>query len=316
MPIQDLLELVDTLRKRIDEHGVALRSSEALTRYALIDPLLRGLGWDTADPKLVIPEFNSGSGRADYALLSNGKPLIMLEAKSLGSQLEQAAVQGINYCNIKGTAFFCVSNGRKWKLYETFRPTPIEEKIVVSWDIGEGNGADACLKAMALWRPNAMSGNIAITQHPVVGLPLGQIESFPPIPPPSPAFADGDWQSLTAVDVKQAQKVLEIQFPDRKLIELKRKTWVTTVKEIVKWLIDNGNLNETNCPIKSHKKKSKHNLVNTKPVHQDGKPFGWSTEINGIHVKHYGYLHDNRDAAVTIIRHLGMDPTQFKVSIS
>ena len=44
MPLESLLELVQKLRKRIDTHGEALKQSEALTRYALIDPLLRELG--------------------------------------------------------------------------------------------------------------------------------------------------------------------------------------------------------------------------------------------------------------------------------
>ena len=50
MPLESLLELVETLRARIDEHGPALRQSEALTRAVLVDPLLRELGWDTEDP--------------------------------------------------------------------------------------------------------------------------------------------------------------------------------------------------------------------------------------------------------------------------
>ncbi len=57
MPLESLLELVQTLSNRIDLHGPALRQSEALTRYALIDPLLRELGWDTEDPDMVIPEY-------------------------------------------------------------------------------------------------------------------------------------------------------------------------------------------------------------------------------------------------------------------
>ena len=57
----------------MEEHGSELRQSEALTfRYALIDPLLRELGWDTTDPALVIPEYQSGNGRADYALIVSG----------------------------------------------------------------------------------------------------------------------------------------------------------------------------------------------------------------------------------------------------
>ena len=82
MILESLLELVETLKARIDEHGDQLRQSEALTRYALIDPLLRELGWDTEDPGLVIPEYKSGSGSADYALLTRNRPAMMIEAKN------------------------------------------------------------------------------------------------------------------------------------------------------------------------------------------------------------------------------------------
>ena len=68
MPLESLLELVQTLSDRIDEHGPALRQSEALTRYALIDPLLRELGWDTANPDMVIPNTGRATRRADYVL--------------------------------------------------------------------------------------------------------------------------------------------------------------------------------------------------------------------------------------------------------
>ena len=69
MPLESLLELVETLRERIESHRAILSQSEALTRYALIDPLLRELGWDTSDPAMVVPEYSSGTGSADYALL-------------------------------------------------------------------------------------------------------------------------------------------------------------------------------------------------------------------------------------------------------
>ena len=67
MILESLLELVETLKARIDEHGDQLRQSEALTRYALIDPLLRELGWDTEDPDVIRPEYESDQPKADYA---------------------------------------------------------------------------------------------------------------------------------------------------------------------------------------------------------------------------------------------------------
>ena len=65
--------LVQKLQGRIDSHGPMFRQNEALTRYALVDPLLRALGWDTENPTVVIPEFSTGEGRADYALLTDAE---------------------------------------------------------------------------------------------------------------------------------------------------------------------------------------------------------------------------------------------------
>ena len=314
MPIEDLLKLVETLRRRIDEHGAALRNSEALTRYALIDPLLRELGWDTENPTIVVPEYRAPNNQiADYVLLNAGSPFIVVEAKKLGEDLRggRALDQGILNCVRTGSKFFLLTDGRVWEIFESGSDAP-----KISFDLKDPSVGEVCLKTMALWRPSVASGKMTIAETPLVGFPQHDPNPTPPSPVPLPPPPNGDRQPLTDVKVKRAQKVLEIQFPNGELVKLKHKTWVTTVREMVKWLIDNGNLNATNCPIKSHKRKSKHYLVNTKPVHQDEKPFGWSTEINGIHVKHYGYLHDNRDAAVTIIQHVGMDPTQFKVLIS
>ncbi len=102
MVLENLLILIEKLRGRIDRHGDALRQSEALTRYALIDPLLRELGWDTEDPDVVVPEYSSGGGRVDYALCKNGKSVIMLEAKKLDTPLNDAIGQGIQYCLVGG----------------------------------------------------------------------------------------------------------------------------------------------------------------------------------------------------------------------
>ena len=124
MPLESLLELITTLSDRIDKHGATLRQSEALTRYAPIDPLLRELGWDTSNPEMVIPEYRSGNGRADYALMNGGSPAMMVEAKSLGTPLQDSVLaQGINYCLMEGTSYFSVtggehcSNSSKWQAF-------------------------------------------------------------------------------------------------------------------------------------------------------------------------------------------------------
>ena len=62
MPLDDLVQVIETVQKRIRDHGDSLRQNEIRTRVVLIDPLLTALGWDVADPGLVTAEYDV-SGR-------------------------------------------------------------------------------------------------------------------------------------------------------------------------------------------------------------------------------------------------------------
>ena len=66
--LKPLVDAIETVKRRITEHGTSLRENEIRTRAALIDPILKALGWDVSDPDLVMPESPMGSGRVDYAL--------------------------------------------------------------------------------------------------------------------------------------------------------------------------------------------------------------------------------------------------------
>ena len=72
---------------RVDAHGKYIASLEVRTRYALIDPILQALGWNLSDPSHVQLEYETtdqpNPRRVDYALLSPGKPEILVEAKPL-----------------------------------------------------------------------------------------------------------------------------------------------------------------------------------------------------------------------------------------
>jgi len=170
MALESLLQLLETLSQRIDEHGAALKQSETLTRYALIDPLLRELGWDTADPAMVTPEYVSPSGSADYALFdtSAATPLMVVAAKPLGESLQDAITPGILHCITDGIRYFAVTNGQAWDVYETHKPVPMEQKRVAAFDLQSMTAADARLQALALWRPNMLDGNVTPAQSPAM----------------------------------------------------------------------------------------------------------------------------------------------------
>ena len=53
--ITDIVELIFKIKEKINKFRDLFQRNEMLVRYALIDPFLRVLGWDTEDPDQVEP---------------------------------------------------------------------------------------------------------------------------------------------------------------------------------------------------------------------------------------------------------------------
>ena len=320
MPLESLLELVQILSSRIDRHGPALRQSEALTRYALIDPLLRELGWDTADPDMVIPEYRSGNGRADYALMNNGSPAMMVEAKSLGTPLQDSVLaQGINYCLMEGTSYFSVTDGRLWEIYETHKPVPINDKQIVCFDLKDDPG-QVCLKALALWQPSVMSGQVSVGQTPILTPPISttiQQTQVPTITQPTtssapvvPVTTGRNWRSLSVFDpVPGSPRPSEIMFPDNSRSDI--NLWNQIPMEVTRWLLENNLIDSHQLPIP----RGGRYILSTSGVHKNGKPFTALKQVGHLYLEvNYNSTNLTENARLTI-QHLGQDPAQFKVRL-
>ena len=343
MPLENLLTLIEKLRGRIDAHGDALRQSEALTRYTLIDPLLRELGWDTEDPDVVVPEYRLPNNQiADYVLYHDGNPAIVIESKKLAESLQggKALDQGILYCAHTGANYFILTDGNSWELYEAGKTAPI-----TSFGLTGGSVADVCLKALALWRPSVISGQIAGGATPVIGLPDDQpsttepqraeetiVRSTSPIqgddqpgttePRPTeetavqPISLDLDedgWQALSEYNPEpKTQPPSEITFPDGSQAPL--KFWYEMLKEVVLWLMENGDLSEGECPI-PRGPHSKMSLVNIEPVNSDGKRFPNPKPVGSLYFDAHGNLRTIITRTKFLIQHVGKDPAQFKVRL-
>ena len=136
MPLDDLVSVIETLQQRIATHRQSLQQNEIRTRMALIDPLLTALRWDVSDPALVTPEYSVDGGWADYALRGLGnQPAAIVEAKRLGTLVENHLSQMVNYCIQEGIAYAGVTDGSHWQLYRTFEPVPMADKIVLDVNI-------------------------------------------------------------------------------------------------------------------------------------------------------------------------------------
>ena len=337
MPLDSLLSLVEKLRKRIDVHGSKLRQSEALTRSALIDPLLRELGWDTEDPALVVPEYNEAGGSVDYALFGGNKPFMMVEAKKLGTSLRDGKVliQGLAYCQKQGTRYLSVTDGRRWEIYEPHRggAVPINEKRIVEFDLKNGSAAEVCSKAVVLRRSNVerlpdavyplgsedMADETVLPQPNIKRLPDSPSPSEAPAPnpqPPSPDLDEHEWQPISELSLEKSScPPLEIQFPDDSSVSL-AESWKSLLVEVTRWLANANHLKIVHCPIPSRPRGSKYYAVSTESTHPNENQFTSLAQVGPFCVEASNSRAWSVPAAQTIIKHVGQDPMQFKVRFS
>ena len=302
MLVDDLFGVIELLKERIATHGASLRQNETRTRAALIDPLLQALGWDTADPVLVTPEYRVDIGWADYALIGPGeKPSAVIEAKRLGTIVENHLEQAVGYCIQQGIAYAGVTDGSHWQLYRTFEPVPLAEKLVLDVSIANTPAHEAALKLLLLWRPNLASGQPVAANAPIVSAPpepepiqasqpenilSRSIQTLPSESAPStPISVESGWASLANISYqKGGKKPTGIRFPDLKSIEIELG-WTDMWFQVCEWLASTGKLTENDCPIRISNRASRY-LVNSVQTHSNKRPFGQpKTTTTGLFVE-------------------------------
>ena len=263
MLLDDLIEVIETLKGRIADHGPTLSVSETRTRVALIDPLLQVLGWDTTDPSIVVQEYDVNGRKADYVLLcQNSLPAATLEAKKLGEPLESHLKQMICNANRVGVKFAGISDGDQWELYEVLPHDALDEGRILSLRISATPPNLCALKLLHLWRPNLASGQVESAGEPVAA-PSSEVD---PVTPVSKAI---DWVPLSKfVAKKKSNRPELIRFPDGS--EHRLQAWYDLVLQTVAWLCSKGILESGDTTEFSTVER---HWLHTKAVHPSGKPF-------------------------------------------
>ena len=301
MLLEPLVSTIETIKARIATHGASLRQNETRTRAALIDPLLQALGWDTTDPALVTPEYRTG-GWADYALIGPGnRPVAIIEAKRLGSVVENHLEQAVGYCIQEGIAYAGVTDGSHWQLYRTFEPVPLVEKLVLDVSIANTPPYEASLKLLLLWSANLASGRPLAANEPLL---VGHLDDPPVAPdPPSPTpDPDGteNWISLSNVDAGKGNLAPSgIRFSEREPREI--KSWSQILVQVAERLSNDGVLRAVDCPIAGL------GFINSSATGTGGGTSGRFAEVSG------GLYVNVNWRAVNIIKHSRRLLTYFNV---
>ena len=308
-----LVGVIETLRGRMERHRAALSQSEALTRYALIDPLLRELGWDTADPDLVTPEYTVSGKRADYALLESGSVVVFLEAKRLEENLSNHRSQVVAYASELGIRYPALTNGNEWEVYDNSQLVPIEQRRILAVSLTGAPAAVNALQLLLLWRPNLASGEPVAARKPIVGsvgvpaqpnITPSTVQPFVDQPPATPA--GGDWVDVS--DYTPGRKFgssptpTSILFPGGE--EKSLQSWRGVLRETAEWLVKTGQLTADKCPVMRGTTTC---VVNTTGQHTNGRDFTLSSTLsNGLCLNQRRGNFEVSQSVKALLRQLGI----------
>ena len=307
MGLDDLVGCIELLKDRMRSYRTALGENEIRTRVALVDPLLRALGWDVSDPAVVMPEYKVGNKSADYALFrSDGNPAATLEAKKLGEPLGSHWMQMLNYANASGIEYAGISDGNHWELYDVFKRGTLEERRILDVSIADAPAHESALKLLLLWRPNLASGYPVAANTPVV-----ENDQLAPAPIQvqqisTPPAASSNWVALSAYNPpKRTRHPAAIRFWDGSERSLER--WYEVLTSVVEKLHADRLLTIKDVPIGWGAKTYR---VHSEPLHPTGKRFETPKAIPGtplfvdIHLSALGV----RRQTSRLLKHYGLNP--------
>ena len=119
MDLIDELRLIAAKARRQREKLM----SEAATKTVLVNPFIRALGYDTSNIDEVIPEFTADVGvkkgeKVDYAILKDGKPIILFECKKCGADLDTEPVDQLyRYFSVTEARIAVLTDGVVYRFY-------------------------------------------------------------------------------------------------------------------------------------------------------------------------------------------------------
>jgi len=129
----ELGKAISLVRAKIEKHHDPESMNEQNTKTALIDPILRAIGWLVGDLDEVVQEYRRKrkDNPVDYAMMVMRTPRLFLEAKALGHNLddEKWAKQVLGYATVAGVQWVVLSNGDEYRIYNSHAVVPIEKKL-------------------------------------------------------------------------------------------------------------------------------------------------------------------------------------------
>jgi len=139
----DFIDQLRVLSSRVAANKDNIQTEEA-TKNAMIMPMIQLLGYNVFDPLEVTPELVADVGtkkgeKVDYAILKDGKPIILFECKKSGADLHvNHASQLFRYFHVTEARFGVLTNGLVYKFFSDLeQPNKMDEKPFFEFSILE-----------------------------------------------------------------------------------------------------------------------------------------------------------------------------------
>lgn len=137
----DFIDKIRELSARIPKQLEHIQTEEA-TKSALVMPFIAVLGYNVFDPTEVTPELVADVGlkkgeKVDYAVLHDGKPIMLFECKHHNADLSLAhASQLYRYFSVTTARFAVLTNGIVYRFYTDLdAPNKMDSKPFFEFDM-------------------------------------------------------------------------------------------------------------------------------------------------------------------------------------
>jgi hypothetical protein len=137
----DFIDQVRTLASRVEVSKDLLQTEEA-TKNAMVMPFIQMLGYNVFDPMEVTPELIADVGtkkgeKVDYAILRDGRPIMLFECKKSGEDLKvNHASQLFRYFHVTEARFGVLMNGIVYRFFTDLeKPNKTDEKPFFEFNI-------------------------------------------------------------------------------------------------------------------------------------------------------------------------------------
>ncbi len=114
--------------------------TEEATKNAFIMPFIQALGYDVFNPIEVVPEYTADIGikkgeKVDYAIMKDGQPILLIECKWWGENLDVHNSQLFRYFHTSKSKFGLLTNGIQYWFYTDLVETnKMDEKPFLEFD--------------------------------------------------------------------------------------------------------------------------------------------------------------------------------------